>query len=124
MYEYNAKVTRVIDGDTLEAEVDLGFYMFARIRFRLAGIDTPEIHGVKKDSEEYKRGQESKAEVERLLALVDNKVRLKTEKTGKYGRWLAWVFPRNDDPETCTGAPLNDILVAKGLAKRYDGGAR
>lgn len=120
MYEYAATVVRVIDGDTLIADVDLGFHVSVRETFRLTGIDTPEIHGVKKDSEEYRRGMEAKKFVEKLLELTEGRVMLRTQKDaqGKYGRWLAEVLPVliNGGVHPWTAASLNESLVKEGLA--------
>ncbi|MHC1610385.1 MAG: thermonuclease family protein [Candidatus Methanospirareceae archaeon] len=55
-YIYKAKLERVVDGDTVDLIVDVGFYISVHQRFRLKGIDTPEIFGVSKDSVQYKRG--------------------------------------------------------------------
>jgi len=120
MYEYAARVVRVIDGDTIVADVDLGFHVTVRETFRLTGINTPEIHGVKKDSEEYRRGMEAKKFVEKLLELTDWRVMLITQKDaqGKYGRWLAEVLPIIPDEgvHPWTAASLNESLVKEGLA--------
>jgi micrococcal nuclease len=119
MYEYAARVVRVIDGDTLVADVDLGFHVSVRETFRLTGIDTPEMHGVKKDSEEYRRGLEAKRFVEKLLELTDWRVMLRTKKnTGKYGRWLAEVLPVLEEGgvHPWTAATINESLVREGLA--------
>ena len=59
-YLYKATVTRVVDGDTVDLEIDLGMSVFAKQRIRLAGINTPETYGVKKDSEEYAAGIKAK----------------------------------------------------------------
>ena len=56
MYQYRAKLKRVVDGDTIDAIIDLGFKMTTEQRIRLKGINTPEIWRQKKDSQEYKRG--------------------------------------------------------------------
>ena len=58
MYEYSAALMGVVDGDTVDVTVDLGFRIHREIRLRLAGIDTHETYGVSKDSEEYRRGTE------------------------------------------------------------------
>ena len=55
-YRYRAEVGRVVDGDTIDAVIDLGFYIEITERLRLEGLDTPEIHGVAHASEEYKKG--------------------------------------------------------------------
>jgi len=83
MYTYKAKVKRVVDGDTVDLDVDLGFHVVIRLRGRLIGVDTPE------------RGHQDWAKAtdvfENLLKdQEDNEgyVLIRTEKTGKYGRWL------------------------------------
>lgn len=118
MYVYNAVVTRVVDGDTLDMTVDLGFKVCIDIRARLYGVDTPEIYGVKKESEEYQKG---KAASEFVQAWLDARPEVLTVKTikdakGKYGRYLVTVI----DP--LTEESLNEALVANGHAEEllYD----
>ena len=86
-YEYHAKVLRVIDGDTIELEIDLGFGVFKREKVRLARVDTPEVYGVKKESAEYKIGELASAYTEQWVSDTDSSVTVKTEKTGKYGTY-------------------------------------
>lgn len=113
MYQYKAIVERVVDGDTIDLTIDLGFKITTHQRIRLAGIDTPEIFSAKKDSEEYKLGNEAKLFVESRLAANNNEVLIRTEKyTGKYGRYIGTITLA-DSPVT-----LNDELVEKGFAKR------
>ena len=120
MWTYKANVQRVIDGDTLQVSVDLGFYHSLVMRVRLLGIDTPETYGVKKDSEEYAKGMEAKNRVQELLDLVGGNVLIKTEKAGKFGRWLADVLPADaDGAELWDGPSINQILLDEGLAKEY-----
>lgn len=88
MNEYKAKVTRVVDGDTIDAEVDLGFNVFIKERFRLLGIDAPETRT--KDLIEKARGLKTKAFVEDIIN-SSTEVVIKTNKAGKFGRWLAVV---------------------------------
>ena len=97
MYEYRAKIKRVVDGDTVDFIVDLGFSVHITIRTRLLGVDTPE------------RGHEDWAkatsECRRLLLSVSESrdgsypdwVKIKTEKTGKYGRWLVQIDGVTDE---------------------------
>ena len=80
---YRAKVNRVVDGDTVDFDVDLGFHISIRIRTRLLGVDTPE------------RGHPDWAKATNVLIELLNKQKdeddylmIKTGKTGKYGRWL------------------------------------
>ena len=83
VHRYRAKIVRVVDGDTVDLEVDLGFYNYLNIRARLLGVDTPE------------RGQKdfftAKSMLENLLLThkdEEGHILINTEKTGKFGRWL------------------------------------
>jgi len=116
LYHYRAKVTRVVDGDTIDVMFDLGMNTFVRERVRLKDIDTPEIFGMKKESEEFQRGMAAKAFVsERLL---DKSVWVKThkDKTGKYGRYLAEVFFQDDGGKHVS---VGKLLLEEGLADKY-----
>lgn len=111
LYTYRAKCTNVVDGDTIDADVDLGFDVWIKSRFRLLGVDTPETYGVKKDSAEYAAGMLAKA---RTIELILNKlITIVTEKdrTEKYGRYLATVY--------VDGVSLNETLIKEGLAAIY-----
>ena len=88
MYTYSAKLIRVIDGDSVWLEVDLGFRMSLRDNFRLLGINTPELRS--QDPEIKERAYKAKDELERLLSSGD--ITIKTEKAGKYGRWLVNII--------------------------------
>ncbi len=111
MYKYKAKVERVIDGDTLEVTIDLGFKITTVQKLRLAGINTPETYNVKKDSEEYQKGMLAKNYVEKRIAENNNLILIETEKVPeKYGRYVTKVWL--EDVEKT----LNDELVEKGLA--------
>lgn len=112
MYEYKAKLERVVDGDTIDVIIDMGFKITTDQRIRLAHIDTPEIFRKKRDSEEYKKGIESKEYVEKRLADNQDEMKLLTYKNpGKYGRYLGVIILADSDKS------LNDELVQKGLAK-------
>ena len=114
LYTYRAVVTRVIDGDTLDLNVDLGMHIFHKIRVRLAGIDTPETYGVKKTSEEYKAG---KLATERVKELVLNKaviIRTTKDSKGKYGRYIADIM---FDDDTGTTHSLSQVLLQEGLGE-------
>lgn len=105
LYSYEAQLLNVVDGDTYDFQVDLGFNTYKRLRVRLLEVDTAEIYGVKMESKEYKRGQRQKEFVSDNLNSAD-KIVLKTyegEETGKYGRYLAEVFV--DDKS------LSDLLI-------------
>jgi micrococcal nuclease len=94
-YIYRATITKVVDGDTVYADVDLGFHTVTRVKFRLSDIDTWEIYSYK-TPEELKLGQEAKLYVEKLC--LGKEFLIKTYKTGKYGRWLVTI--RLDDGVT------------------------
>ena len=83
IYTYRAKLVRCVDGDTADLDIDLGFYLTARIRCRLLGVDTPE-----RGKPDYKRAT---AMLENLIAIQSDEegyFTVLTGKTGKYGRWL------------------------------------
>jgi micrococcal nuclease len=111
MYTYRAKVDRVVDGDTIDLVIDLGFKITTLQRIRLRGINTPETYNVKKDSEEYRKGMEAKEYVVRRLEENQNEVIVETNKdVGKFGRYIG-VIRLADSNIT-----LNDDLVVKGFA--------
>jgi len=110
MYEYQARCVEVVDGDTQDVVVDLGFHIQRRIRLRLAGVDTHETYGVDHDSEEFRRGKEETEFVAEWLneaaAQHDGEwpLLIRTAKKGKYGRYLATIERRYD------GTVLNETL--------------
>jgi micrococcal nuclease len=116
MYEYYVrKVENVVDGDTIDVLIDLGFDILFQSRVRLAGIDTPESRT--KDLREKALGLESKEYLKK--ALKDAKsVIIKTEKmdsSEKYGRILGWVYVNGDT------ISLNDMMINDGYAWGYLG---
>lgn len=119
MNTYPAKLVRVIDGDTMELDIDLGFRIVIREKIRLANIDTPETFRPRNDAEK-KHGLAAKQFVELWFASANN-IKVSTEKTGKYGRWLGTVKAHlNNPPASLMGTPsiLNIALRANGYAKR------
>tara|TARA_Y100000385_G_scaffold287391_1_gene351553 strand:+ start:1041 stop:1460 length:420 start_codon:yes stop_codon:yes gene_type:complete len=89
MYTYNVKVTRIVDGDTVDVDVDLGFGMiYKKQRVRMMGIDTPESRT--RDLEEKFYGKQSKKFLETLLLNAD--VTLVSHDKGKFGRILGELF--------------------------------
>jgi micrococcal nuclease len=116
MFEYYVKkVTKVVDGDTIDVEIDLGFSISFSSRVRLAGIDTPESRT--KDKEEKVLGLESKKVLSDRIANAKSIV-IRTEKmdsTEKYGRILGWLYL---DGEALS---VNEALVADGYAWGYLG---
>ena len=117
MWEYQIRVLRVIDGDTIDAAVDLGFYTHRNIRVRLHGIDTPETRT--RDAEEKKRGFAAKAVLVKMLNDAD-RVILKSHGIGKFGRCLGEIFVEKNEQKISVA----DTLIAQGFAKEYHGGKR
>ena len=114
MYIYNAKCLRVVDGDTLDAQVDLGFDTHKVIRIRLVGIKTPEY--LTRDVEEKARGLAAKQFVVDILKKHKNNFILQSQGVGKFGRCLGEIFLGD--------VKLNDLLITEGHAVEYDGGKR
>jgi len=116
MYEYYVrKVDNVVDGDTIDVLIDLGFDILFQSRVRLAGIDTPESRT--KDLAEKALGLESKEYLKKQLKDAKSVV-IKTEKmdsSEKYGRILGWVYV-NGDTES-----INDKMINDGYAWGYLG---
>lgn len=116
MYEYYVrKVENVVDGDTIDVLIDLGFDILFQSRVRLAGIDTPESRT--KDLKEKALGLESKEYLKKALKDAKSVV-IKTEKmdsSEKYGRILGWVYVNGDT------VSLNDMMINDGYAWGYLG---
>jgi len=107
LYHYRALVTEVYDGDTITCDIDLGLNLWLKDqKLRLYGINTPEVRGEKR--------QEGLVVRDWLRSkILGQEVIIETfkDRTGKYGRWLAMVWLKNE----C----LNETLVAKKMARRY-----
>lgn len=118
MYEYDIKILRVVDGDTVDVMVDLGFDVWIKNRLRLFGIDAPESRT--RDLEEKKEGLAATAILESLLTqATQNKTRITIKSHGVdlYGRSLATIFihePYLDEP-----LDVNAWLLAEGFAEPY-----
>ena len=97
MYTYNAEVLRVVDGDTIDVLIDLGFSTHRKIRVRLYGINAPESRT--RDLAEKKLGLAAKERLINILEEQDNKVILESHGVGKYGRCLGELFYNKDLPE-------------------------
>lgn len=117
MYTYNAKLDRIIDGDTVDAHIDLGFDITVHKRIRLAGIDTPESRT--RDLEEKAKGLAAKSRLEELLK--EGSFVVESKEVGKYGRVLGTLHVYPDG-----GLPINinDRLVKEGYAVEYNGGKK
>tara|TARA_B110000211_G_C13943107_1_gene492610 strand:+ start:397 stop:843 length:447 start_codon:yes stop_codon:yes gene_type:complete len=115
MYEYKAKLMRVVDGDTIDAEIDLGFNIFIKERIRFAGIDTPESRTRNKHEKSW--GMAAKSRVIDLLNGDNSEFVLTTkiQKKGKFGRILGSIV-LND------GTEVSEVLLSEKLAIPYEGG--
>ena len=112
MFEYNAEVLRVVDGDTLDARIDLGFDVHVKKRIRLHGIDTWESRT--RDAEEKEKGIAAKSRLVELLQADQGKFKLISYGVGKFGRVLGEL-------EVSVGNEC-DILIKEGHAYSYFGG--
>lgn len=117
LYQYEAELLRVIDGDTIDARISLRFdtYVYKRIRF--FGIDAPESRT--RNLEEKKRGLAAKERVKEILLENDGKFKLKSHEVGKFGRCLGEIFV-----ETLGAISLQETLINEGHGVVYFGGKR
>ena len=116
MYEYRVKqVLKIVDGDTIDVDIDLGFDISFTSRVRLAGIDTPESRTT--DKKEKVLGLEVKQRLKDILS-KSSKIVIRTEKpdsTEKYGRILGWLYIDGAEKS------INEGLIADGYAWGYMG---
>ena len=116
-YEYSAKLVRVVDGDTCDALIDLGFDTWVKKRIRFKGVDTWECRT--RDKDEKVKGLAAKAFTKDLLENSDEgKFVLKSYGVGKYGRVLADLFVKGNDKS------INQLLLENGHAYEYEGGKK
>ena len=121
-YIYRAKLDRVIDGDTVDAMIDVGFDIWIKKRIRYMGIDTWESRT--RDLDEKKKGLAAKARNKELLLNVSEKpgyFRLKSHGVGKYGRVLGELFIQDAEGVQYN---INEPLVTEGHGYVYDGGPK
>ena len=116
------KINRVLDGDTIDVTIDLGFDLFKKERVRIAGVDTPEKRT--RNLEEKELGIDAtnwlKKELEDVLA-GDDELIVRTELhggVGKYGRLLGWLYVGDEQ------VSLNEQMITQGYAHAYDGGTK
>ena len=122
MYTYKAKLQRVVDGDTFDATIDLGFDVFVKKRIRFAGINAPESRT--RDLEEKARGLKAKDRVKNILEENEN-FTLHSEELGKFGRVLGKIYLDKLDGKDClTQVCLNELLIKEKHAIEYFGGKR
>ena len=126
MYEYKAIVDRVVDGDTIDVIIDLGFKTWKKVRVRMEGINTPESRT--RDLEEKKKGLAAKARLQEILDYNSNECVLKVSGVGKFGRAIASVYVDTlspaSDKSSMTEINVNKQLIEEGHAVAYDGGKR
>ncbi len=122
---YNFRVTsidKVLDGDTIDVTIDLGFDLYKKERVRVAGVDTPEKRT--RDLEEKALGIDATNWLKKKLEDTingDGELSVRTELVGgvgKYGRLLGWLYI--DDSEVS----LNELMITEGYAWPYDGGTK
>ena len=121
-YIYRAKLDRVVDGDTVDALIDVGFDIWVKKRIRFVGLDAWESRT--RDLEEKKKGLAAKSRVTELLEIVSTKrgyFRLKSHGVGKYGRVLGELFVMDGSGKQVN---VNETLIAEGHAYIYDGGKK
>jgi micrococcal nuclease len=116
MFEYEGKVKRILDGDTIDAYIDLGFDVWITKRIRFMGIDTPESRT--RDLTEKRYGKGATHRLTEMLEQADNKFILKSHGTGKFGRVLGELFIIGDL------VSINDRLINEGHAVTYFGGSK
>ena len=116
-YEYTAKLDRVVDGDTCDALIDLGFNTWVKKRIRFKGVDTWECRT--RDLDEKKKGLAAKEFTKNLLENSDDgKFALRSHGVGKYGRVLGELFVKGETKS------VNDLLLENGHAYEYEGGKK
>jgi micrococcal nuclease len=121
-YIYRAKLERVVDGDTIDALIDVGFDIWVKKRIRYIGIDTWESRT--KDLDEKKKGLAANARNKELLETVSAKAgyfRLKSYGVGKYGRVLGEIFIQDIEGKQYN---INETLVSEGHGYVYNGGKK
>lgn len=114
--EYNAKLVKVIDGDTFDLMVDHGFRIYSKIRFRLIKVDTPELNS--SDEVERKAAIRAMNFVEGQFRQYGNSCRIYSHKTGTFNRWLADVYFIDDIGRRIC---LRKLLLETGHGKAYEG---
>jgi len=117
------EINRVLDGDTIDVTIDLGFDLYKKERVRIAGVDTPEKRT--RDLEEKALGLDAtnwlKKKLEDTIAGDGDELSIRTELVGgmgKYGRLLGWLYINEDT------ISLNEQMITEGYAWAYDGGTK
>ncbi len=113
MYEYKCKLTKVVDGDTVDAMIDLGFNVWIKRRIRLAGINCPEVRT--RNKTEKAKGMAAKYKLEEILGESSGDFYLISHGVGKYGRCIGEIRGAN---KPVHGLSINETLVKEGHAKK------
>ena len=116
-WRYNAQLIRVVDGDTVDAMVDLGFSTHRKLRIRFDGIDAPESRT--RDAEEKVLGKAATARVVEILDAEDGAFVVRSHGVEKFGRCLGELFTK-----TLGETSINQTLIDEGHAEAYFGGKR
>jgi micrococcal nuclease len=116
MYKYKCKLVRVVDGDTADVLIDLGFDTWRKSRLRFKGVDTWEKRT--RDKEEKIKGIAASAFTQKYLEMNEGNFVIQSFGRGKYGRVLAEIFIEGEDKS------LNQLLIENGHAYVYDGGKK
>ena len=116
MYEYRAKLLRVVDGDTVDAMIDLGMDVWIKKRIRFYGLDTWESRT--RNKAEKKKGLIAKKRTEELLSDNNGEFRVKSRGIGKYGRVLGELYVEGH------ARTVNQTLIDEGHAYKYFGGKK
>jgi len=116
MYRYGAKLVRVVDGDTADVMIDLGFDTWVKARLRFKGVDTWEKRT--RDKAEKAKGLAASAFTEAYLMLNEGRFEIQSYGKGKYGRVLAEIFIKGEETS------LNKLLIEHGHAYVYEGGKK
>ena len=123
MYNYNATCIRVVDGDTIDAEIDLGFDIKVTKRIRLGGINAPESRT--RNKVEKKLGIAAKERLKEIMDGAANCFELESSELGKFGRVIGKLhIDKIAGKDVITKVCVNDCLVKEGHAVEYDGGKR
>lgn len=113
MFEYKAKLEKIVDGDTIDVTIDVGFKITTNQRIRFAKVNTAEIFHADVNSSDYKKGLEAKEYVERRFKENNNEMRLETYKwPGMHGRYTGIIWLADSK------ISLNDELIQQGLAEK------
>ena len=115
-YIYGAKLLRVVDGDTADCMIDLGFDTWVKARSRFRGVDTWEKRP--RDKAEKVKGLAASAFTKEYLEKNDGNFTIQSYGKGKYGRILAEIYIEGEDKS------LNKLLIENGHAYVYDGGKK